>query len=146
MHQAHASTANVSMILRLIRSGNPTILRGVRICNLVECSMRRLAWAGIFVAFAAAGSARADVPSFAIALQNNQFVPNQLTIPAGVKVKLVVKNANPVPSEFESTQLHREQVVTAGQQITVYVGPLDPGAYEFFDDFHPTTRGHLIVK
>ncbi len=108
--------------------------------------MRRLAWAGTFVALVAAGSARADIPSYAIALQNNQFVPNQLTIPAGVKVKLVVKNANPVPSEFESTQLHREQVVTAGQQITVYVGPLDPGIYEFFDDFHPTTRGHLIVK
>lgn len=108
--------------------------------------MRGLAWAGMIVALSVATPARADIPSFAIALQNNQFVPNELTIPTGVKVKLVVSNANPVPSEFESTQLHREQVVTAGQKITVFVGPLDPGTYEFFDDFHPTTRGHLIVK
>ena len=108
--------------------------------------MRRLAWAVALVAIAAAAPARADLPSFAIALQNNQFVPGEIMIPAGVKVELVVSNANPVPSEFESTQLHREQVVTAGQKITVYIGPLDPGTYEFFDDFHPTTRGHLIVK
>jgi plastocyanin len=134
------------VILRLIRSDNPAMLRRVRICNRVECLMGRLAWVGILFALAAASPARADLPSFAIALQNNQFVPDEVTIPAGVKVKLVVSNANAVPSEFESTQLHREQVVTAGQKITVFVGPLDPGTYEFFDDFHPTTRGHLIVK
>jgi hypothetical protein len=28
----------------------------------------------------------------------------------------------------------------------VFVGPLDPGSYEFFDDFHNDTRGHLIAK
>jgi plastocyanin len=108
--------------------------------------MRRLLWlAAILVAIAAA-PARADPPSFAITLKNNQFVPSQVQIPSGVKVKLVVKNENATASEFESTQLHREKVVTPGETITVFVGPLDPGSYEFFDDFHPQTRGHLIVK
>ena len=79
-------------------------------------------------------------------LKNNQFVPSEVQIPAGVKVKLVVRNDNPTLSEFESNQFHREKVVTPGQEITVFVGPLDPGSYEFFDDFHPQTRGHLIVK
>jgi hypothetical protein len=32
------------------------------------------------------------------------------------------------------------------QEIAVFVGPLDPGSYEFFDDFHLETRGHLVVK
>jgi len=57
-----------------------------------------------------------------------------------------VHNDNQTPSEFESTQFHREKIVPPGQEITVFVGPLDPGSYEFFDDFHPETRGHLVVK
>jgi plastocyanin len=107
--------------------------------------MRRLL-SFMAIAAAVATPAFADPPSFAIALKNNQFVPNEVQIPAGVKVKLVVRNDNATPSEFESTQLHREKIVTPGAAITVFVGPLDPGSYEFFDDFHPQTRGRLIVK
>ena len=88
----------------------------------------------------------AQDPSFAIAMKNNQFIPSEIEIPAGVKVKLVVRNDDPTPAEFESTQFHREKIVAAGQEITVFVGPLDPGSYEFFDDFHPATRGRLVVK
>ena len=100
----------------------------------------------IMMLFLASTPASADDPSFPIALKNNQFVPSEVPIPAGVKVKLIVRNENTTPSEFESTQLHREKVVPSGQEITVFVGPLDPGSYEFFDDFHPETRGHLVVK
>jgi plastocyanin len=108
--------------------------------------MRRVVRIAAFLVFATAAPAFADDPSFAIALKNNQFVPSEVQIPAGVKVKLVVRNENATSSEFESHQLHREKVVTPGQEITVFVGPLDPGSYEFFDDFHPQTRGHLVVK
>ena len=107
--------------------------------------MRRIAWVTALLALTAA-SALADDPSFTITLKNNQFVPSEVQIPAGVKVKLVVRNENLITSEFESNQFHREKVVTPGQEITVFVGPLDPGSYEFFDDFHPQTRGHLVVK
>ena len=98
------------------------------------------------VVLALAPPALADDPSFSIVLKNNQFVPSEVRIPAGVKVKLVVRNDNPTASEFESTQVHREKIVPPGKEITVFVGPLDPGSYEFFDDFHPETRGHLVVK
>jgi hypothetical protein len=94
----------------------------------------------------AAVPATADEPSFSIALKHNQFVPSEIQIPSGVKVTLLVRNNDPTPAEFESNELHREKVVTPGQQITVFVGPLDPGRYEFFDDFHPQTRGHLVAK
>jgi plastocyanin len=108
--------------------------------------MRLAKWVFVVICVVAATPAFADDPSFSIVLRNNQFVPSELQIPAGVKVKLIVHNENSTPSEFESTEFHREKVVPPGQEITVFVGPLDPGSYEFFDDFHPQTRGHLVVK
>ena len=108
--------------------------------------MRLIARFGGLFLLAIAASALADDPSFSILLKNNQFVPSEVQIPAGAKVKLVVRNENPTASEFESTQFHREKIVAPGQEITVFVGPLDPGSYEFFDDFHPETRGQLVVK
>jgi plastocyanin len=108
--------------------------------------MRHLFPLAVLLSAALAVPAWADDPSFSIVLKNNHFIPSEVQIPSGVKVKLVVKNENQTTSEFESNQFHREKVVGPGQEITVYVGPLDPGSYEFFDDFHPSTRGHLVVK
>lgn len=88
----------------------------------------------------------AKTPQIAIVLRGHQFVPADVTAPAGTRIELRVHNAQKVPAEFESSSLHREQVVTPGATIRVYVGPLSPGRYEFFDDFHPATRGHLVVK
>jgi heme/copper-type cytochrome/quinol oxidase subunit 2 len=96
--------------------------------------------------FAAAAPAVADDPMVTITLKDHQFVPVEVPVPAGVKVQLLVKNEQDVTAEFESNSLHREKIVTAGGQITVFVGPLDPGSYEFFDDFHNATRGHLVAK
>jgi RPA family protein len=107
--------------------------------------MRRLVFA-IPLAVALAAPALADDPVVTITLKDHQFVPADVPIPAGVKVKLLVKNEQQVNAEFESNSLHREKIVNAGGEITVYVGPLDPGSYEFFDDFHSDTRGHLIAK
>jgi plastocyanin len=108
--------------------------------------MHHAKWTFVLVCVLAAAPALADDPTFSILMKNNQFVPSEVQIPAGVKVKLVVRNENSTASEFESTQFHREKVVPPGQEITVFVGPLNPGSYEFFDDFHPQTRGHLVVK
>src|ERR1700733_5409009 len=93
-----------------------------------------------------AAPAMADDPVVTITLKEQQFVPSEVPVPAGVKVQLLIKNEQPVTAEFERTVLHREKIVNAGGQITVFVGPLQPGSYEFFDDFHGATRGHLVVK
>ena len=50
------------------------------------------------------------------------------------------------PAEFESPSLHREKVVAPGAAVSVFVGPLNPGRYEFYDDFHPATRGVIVVQ
>ncbi len=90
---------------------------------------------------------RTQEASFALTIKDHQFSPTQLEIPANKKVKLIIKNADPTPEEFESTELHREKVIPGGTEGIVYVGPLAPGTYEFFGDFNPkTARGHLVVK
>ncbi len=86
-------------------------------------------------------------PEFTLNIKEHRFEPPELQVPAGVKVRLIVKNLDATPEEFESTELHREKVVSPGQQILVIVGPLDPGTYGFFGDFHQdTAQGKLIVK
>jgi hypothetical protein len=88
----------------------------------------------------------AQEPTVTITLRDHQFVPAEVPVPAGVKVKVIIRNEQATNAEFESTSLHREKIINAGSEIAVFVGPLDPGSYEFFDDFHGETRGHLVVK
>jgi Cupredoxin-like domain len=98
------------------------------------------------VLLALAVPALAADPVVDITLKDHQYVPSEVPVPAGVKLQLLIKNEQPVNAEFESSVLHREKVVTAGGQVTLSVGPLAPGSYEFFDDFHKETRGHLVAK
>ena len=91
--------------------------------------------------------ARSDDPTYTLTIQDHRFAPEQLDLPAGKKVALIVKNLDATPAEFESTDLNREKVVVGGGTITVFIGPLRPGTYEFFDDFNPgTTHGHIVAK
>jgi hypothetical protein len=82
-----------------------------------------------------------------LTIKDHRFDPVELVVPAGVKLRLVVKNLDPTPEEFESHTLHREKVVPGGGEITVFIGPLDPGTYDFFGDFNPATaQGRIIAK
>jgi Cupredoxin-like domain len=57
-----------------------------------------------------------------------------------------IKNLDITPMEFESLSLRVEKVVAAGGEGALHVRALAPGRYEFFDDFHPETRGTLVVQ
>jgi hypothetical protein len=82
-----------------------------------------------------------------LTIQDHKYAPEELTVPANTKVKLIIKNLDATPEEFESFDLNREKVVAPGGQIEVFVGPLDPGRYEFFGDFHKdTARGTLVAQ
>jgi len=89
---------------------------------------------------------RASEGDITIAISGGKFMPSEVPVPAGQKVKLIIRNQDKSMSEFESTDFHREKVIAPGSEVTVFVGPLDAGSYEFFDDFHPDTRGRLVVK
>jgi heme/copper-type cytochrome/quinol oxidase subunit 2 len=89
----------------------------------------------------------ADVPEFKLVIKDHAFQPTELAVPAGTKFKLLVANQDSTPSEFESSEFNREKIVMPMSTTTVFVGPLDPGRYRFFDDFHQDTgNGVLIVK
>lgn len=90
--------------------------------------------------------AMAADPQVTIVLKDHAFTPNEVPIPAGTKVELLLQNQQSVTAEFESHSLHREKIVQPGGQISVFVGPLKAGRYEFFDDFHSATRGFLVAK
>ena len=101
----------------------------------------------VFLGLAAfAAPAMADDQQVTIVLKDHAFTPNEVPIPANTKVELLVQNQQNVQAEFESHSLHREKVVPPGGQISVVVGPLNAGRYEFFDDFHNATRGFLVAK
>jgi len=89
----------------------------------------------------------ADENQFLIVLKDHKFSPAELKIPAHKKIKIIVENQDPSPEEFESYDLNREKVVSANGKITVFIGPLKPGTYAFFGDFHPdSARGVIIAE
>jgi hypothetical protein len=93
-----------------------------------------------------AASSYAATPEFEIEIRNHLFLPDTLTIPAGVKVKLVIYNRDETPEEFESYELNREKVILGGRKAIVFVGPLAPGEYPFFGEFNPQTAlGTILV-
>jgi hypothetical protein len=92
-------------------------------------------------------TAAAEDPAYTLVIKDHKFEPTEIEVPAGQKIALIVKNNDSTPEEFESAELRREKVVAGGEQITVYIGPLKPGRYEFFGDFNPkTARGHIVAK
>jgi high-affinity iron transporter len=98
------------------------------------------------VLVAGAPTARAaDIP--VLVFHNHRFEPDRIEVPANVKFRLLVKNTDDTADEFESVALNREKLVAPGQTITVFLGPLDPGEYKFFGDFHQdTAQGVLVAK
>ncbi len=83
---------------------------------------------------------------YVLSLKGSAFEPKEITIPADTKVKLLVKNLNPAAMEFESHDLNREKVIAGNGQAAVFVGPLKPGTYGFFDEFQADTKGTIVVK
>ena len=100
----------------------------------------------VVTAVAAPTAVRAADANYTITIKDRKFDVAELQVPANIKFTLTVKNVDSVPSEFESSDLNREKVVVGGGTITVYLGPLAPGRYAFFDDFNPTARGTLVAK
>ena len=111
--------------------------------------MRRtlLAAALLAAAMALPDAGRAQEQSFSVSIKDHKFEPTELEVPANQKFKLVVKNLDATPEEFEMSNPLREKVVKGGQEGTIFLGPFAPGRYEFFGDFNPkTARGWIVAK
>lgn len=88
-----------------------------------------------------------DEPVFKMTIKDHQFQPSTLNLPIGVKVKLLIINLGPEREGFNSFDLNRDKTVSEGEEVTVYLGPLDPGNYKFWSRYHrDTMTGQVIVK
>ncbi len=96
-------------------------------------------------AFTLSPAAFADTLTAKLTIQNRRFTPQELTLPADTKVKLIIHNQDVIPAEFESYDLSREIVVPGHGRVTVYIGPLNPGRYNFFNDFNHAAQGWVVV-
>jgi plastocyanin len=91
------------------------------------------------------GIASAGTPVYQIEIREHLFYPSELTIPAGQKVKLLVLNQDATPEEFESFELNREKVIKGKRKAVIFIGPLRPGRYPYFGEFHPETAQGMII-
>jgi plastocyanin len=82
-----------------------------------------------------------------LTLQNHQFAPAMVKVPANQPVTLIVTNKDATPAEFESKTLRLEKTIKGGATVSVQVRALAPGRYRFFDDYHEdTTEGYLVAE
>ncbi|MBI1261249.1 MAG: cupredoxin domain-containing protein [Rhizobiales bacterium] len=92
-------------------------------------------------------AANDETPTVEISIENHLFSPAEVELPADQKVKLVIKNLDPTPEEFESHELNREKIIAGNSEGVIYVGPLKAGTYPFYGEFNEdTAQGKIIVK
>jgi plastocyanin len=92
-------------------------------------------------------AAAAEDAEATLSIKDHKFEPAELVVPAGKRIKLTVKNLDPTPEEFESHELRREKVIPGGAEAVIFIGPLKPGTYKFFGEFHEATaQGRVVAK
>lgn len=110
--------------------------------------MRHLIAAALLAApLACAGAALAADGEYTLVIKDHTFQPATLEVPAGQKLVLIVVNQDATAEEFESRDFKAEKIIGGGKTGRVNVGPLKPGEYKFFGEFHlETAKGTLIAK
>jgi plastocyanin len=96
----------------------------------------------IYALFAALLSVTLALPAWAVdtvvlTLKDHKFTPDKVTVPAGQRFRIEVINNDDTVEEFESHDLKIEKIVVPGGKISVNAGPLKPGVYKFFGEYHP---------
>lgn len=86
-----------------------------------------------------------DDPTFRIEFRDGVVAPQRLEVPANRRIRLELHNLGQTPAEFESRELRKEKVLAPGSSSTLVIRNLDPGEYDFFDDFHPEAPAAVLV-
>ena len=105
-----------------------------------------------FFAFAAVAAVLALAPVAAraaddltLTIKDHKFSPSELKVPANKRVTITVVNSDPTPEEFESNVLKVEKIIPGESKATVRIGPLKPGRYDFFGEFHEDTAKGVVI-
>lgn len=80
-----------------------------------------------------------------LTIKDHRFTPAEVSVAAGERFRIEVVNEDATPAEFESAELRVEKIVVPGGRISVMAGPLKPGTYKFFDDYHPDVATGTVV-
>ncbi|MCD6679043.1 MAG: cupredoxin domain-containing protein [Burkholderiaceae bacterium] len=109
--------------------------------------MRVVLAAAFGLALAAGGgsASAAETATYPVVVRDGRIEPARLEVPAGVKIKLTIRNEGPGPCEFENLDLRVEKVLASGASSFVVIHPLRPGSYRFFDEFHPDTSEMVLI-
>ena len=86
-----------------------------------------------------------ELPTFAVVAKDGLLLPARIEVPAGRRVKLVLKNEGRNPVEFENLDMRVEKVLAPGATSFVIVPSLKAGSYRFVDEFHPATGQMLLI-
>ena len=102
------------------------------------------------LAAACLGAGLAVAPAMAadpvqLTLKDHRFTPTEVSVPAGERFRVEMVNQDTTPAEFESSDLRVEKIIVPGGRIAVMAGPLKPGTYTFFDDYHPEAAKGTIT-
>ena len=98
-------------------------------------------------AFLAMGAAPARADDYVLTIKDQRFTPTEIKLPANKRVQITVVNDDATPEEFESKEMKVEKVIPGKSKGVVRVGPLKPGRYPFFGEFHEATaKGTLIAE
>lgn len=92
-----------------------------------------------------AGAQSAPLPSFTLAVKDGVFSPQRLEVPAGQRIKIVLRNEGPGPLEFENAEMNVEKILAAGAESFVVLPKLKPGEYEFVDEYNMVTGVMTVV-
>ncbi|WP_206951756.1 cupredoxin domain-containing protein [Trinickia acidisoli] len=87
-----------------------------------------------------------DAVTVKLDMADGKLTPARIEVPAGKRIRIEVSNTGKGAAEFESVELRKEKVLAPGAQSVVVIAPQTPGEYKFFDDFHQSARGVIVVK
>ncbi len=110
------------------------------------CNITKNVVAVLVLAAACLPANAQQAASVTVSEKNHRFQPAEIQAPAKVPIELRIRNLDPTPMEFESVRLRVEKVVSGNSEGIIRLRPLEPGRYNFFDDFHQETTGVLVVR
>ena len=91
------------------------------------------------------GARAEEEPLFRIEFNDGKITPQRLEVPAKTRFRLELHNLGKEPAEFESKELRKEKVLAPGASSILVIRTLDPGEYDFFDDFHLDAPPAVLV-
>jgi plastocyanin len=109
--------------------------------------MRKILFFAGLAGLLAAGAADVRAQDYVVTIKDHRFTPTELKVPANKRVQITVVNDDATPEEFESHEMKVEKVIPGKSKGVVRIGPLKPGRYPFFGEFHEATaKGTVIAE